>query len=71
MSGRHEPNLSNKRLECAVLLLKLEVERGGPPVVSDQEIATWNFDGAQINGYKIDEANYVWDHWRMGAEQCL
>jgi hypothetical protein len=63
--------MSNKHLECAVMLLKAEVEKGVPPVVSDEEIATWDFDTAEIRGYKIDEANYVWNHWRMGAEQCL
>jgi hypothetical protein len=63
--------MSDKHLECAVLLLKAEVEKGGPPVVSDEEIATWNFDAPTIREFKIDEANYAWDLWRRGAQQCL
>jgi hypothetical protein len=67
MSGK----MSTKHLECAVMLLKAEVEKGGPRGVSDEEIATWEFDDDEEREYIIDQVNHVWDNWCMGAQRCL
>jgi hypothetical protein len=55
------------------MLLKAQVEEGGARVrvVSDEEIATWDSDDEEEREDKIDWVNYVWDHWCMGARQCL